>query len=86
MLEKVLEPVSSRWLTQVIVGPAGAGISIAFFRRRNTASKLARLRAEWDGRDKDVVTLHMFDRALTSPNPSPFPIKLETYLRIVRIK
>ncbi len=86
MLDEVLEHLTSCWVTQVIVGTVVAGISIAFFVRQGAASKLARLRAEWDGREKDVVTLHMFDRALTSPNPSPFPIKLETYLRAAGIK
>ncbi len=45
-----------------------------------------RLRELWNSRDKDVVTLHMFNRAMTAPNASPFPIKLELYLKIMDIK
>ncbi len=44
------------------------------------------LRREWNSRPKDVVTLHMFARSTTSPNPSPFPIKVETYMRMVDIR
>ena len=47
---------------------------------------MSRLRTLWESRGRDVVTLHMFSRALTAPNPSPFPIKLETYLRMANIK
>ena len=32
------------------------------------------------------VVLHQFGRAHDCPNPSPFPIKLETWLRINKIK
>lgn len=46
----------------------------------------AELRRQWDNAGKDVVVLHQFDRARTTPNASPFPIKMETYLRMAGIK
>ena len=44
------------------------------------------LRQKWDNVGKDVVVLHMFQRAYTCPSISPFIIKLETYLRMNDIK
>ena len=38
-------------------------------------------RREWDNAGKNVVILHQFRRAKTCPNPSPFCLKLETFLR-----
>ena len=35
---------------------------------------------------KDVVVLHMFDRFDQAPNPSPYPLKVETFLRMADIK
>ena len=48
--------------------------------------KAARLRAEWDSVGKDVVLLHQINRGYTVPSLSPFPLKLETYLRMADIK
>ncbi len=50
------------------------------------ASEEAELRQLWNSRPKDVVTLHTFDRSPTSPNSSPYPVKVETYMRIMNIK
>eukprot|EP00095_Tigriopus_kingsejongensis_P011044 maker-scaffold109_size355148-snap-gene-2.24 protein:Tk11044 transcript:maker-scaffold109_size355148-snap-gene-2.24-mRNA-1 annotation:"gst-n-metaxin-like protein" len=36
--------------------------------------------------EKDTVVLHQFDRGRTCPSPSPYPIKLETYLRMAKLK
>ena len=36
--------------------------------------------------EKDTVILHMFERARNCPNPSPYPIKLETFMRMAGIK
>ena len=46
----------------------------------------AQLREDWKNAGENVVVLHMFSRGRDTPNPSPFPIKLETYLRIAGIK
>ena len=45
----------------------------------------SKLRQQWNNAGKDVVVLHQFFRARHAPNGSPFPIKLETYLRIAKI-
>ncbi|XP_042856701.1 failed axon connections homolog [Penaeus japonicus] len=42
-------------------------------------------RRKWNEAGKDVVVLHMFQRGLTCPSPSPSILKLETYLRIAEI-
>ena len=47
---------------------------------------LLRSQEEWNAAGKDVVVLHMPLRALDSPSPSPFPIKLETWLRMNNVK
>ncbi|TRY76963.1 hypothetical protein TCAL_07306 [Tigriopus californicus] len=36
--------------------------------------------------EKGTVILHQFERARTCPSPSPYPIKLETFLRMAKIK
>ena len=41
---------------------------------------------KWNAAGKDVVVLHMFKRALYSPNISMYPMKLETWLRMKGIK
>jgi glutathione S-transferase len=43
-------------------------------------------REKWEKLDKDTVVLHQFSRGKVTPSISPFPLKLETYLRIADIK
>ncbi|XP_066976426.1 failed axon connections homolog [Macrobrachium rosenbergii] len=50
------------------------------------AWKKEQLRKEWNAAGKDVVVLHTFGRGYTSPNISPFALKLETYLRMAGYK
>ena len=52
-------------------------------RRRKAAEEL---QPTWNAAGKDVVVLHMPERAIHGPNPSPFPIKLETWLRMNKVK
>ncbi len=54
-------------------------------RQRNEA-RLEKLRRKWNSVGRDVVVLHQFPRGRTCPNGSPYPIKLETYLRMAGIK
>eukprot|EP00095_Tigriopus_kingsejongensis_P003083 snap_masked-scaffold664_size116482-processed-gene-0.7 protein:Tk03083 transcript:snap_masked-scaffold664_size116482-processed-gene-0.7-mRNA-1 annotation:"hypothetical protein CGI_10005286" len=44
------------------------------------------LRQKWNNAGKDVPVIHIFPRGFTCPNASPFPLKLETYLRMRDIK
>ena len=43
-------------------------------------------RSEWDNAGQNVPVVHMFYRARNHPNGSPYPIKLETFLRAAGIK
>lgn len=85
-MDGVLKLVSHRGF-QVCVGVVAvtsAGMVMVKYvvekRRYNEARK------QWDSAGEDVVVLHQFARPLTSLNASPFPIKLETFLRIAGIK
>lgn len=46
----------------------------------------AERREAWNKAGKDVVVLHQMDRSRLCPNPSPFPLKFETYLRMANIE
>ncbi len=46
----------------------------------------AELKQKWNNAGKDKVVLHMFPRSKYRPNPSPFPMKFETYLRMAGIE
>lgn len=43
-------------------------------------------RAEWNSMEQDVVVLHVFHRSKQMVQPSPFCLKLETFLRANKIK
>ncbi|TRY76294.1 hypothetical protein TCAL_07317, partial [Tigriopus californicus] len=43
------------------------------------------LRKKWDSLPKDTVYLHQFHRSATCPSPSPYVLKLESYLRATQI-
>ncbi|XP_021966608.1 failed axon connections homolog [Folsomia candida] len=40
---------------------------------------------QWSSTPKDVVILHTIGRGKTAPSPSPFVVKLETFLRMANI-
>ena len=50
------------------------------------SSSKAQLREDWNNAGENVVVLHMLPRGRHTPNPSCYPLKLETYLRIAGIK
>ncbi|KAK7073891.1 hypothetical protein SK128_011751 [Halocaridina rubra] len=69
------------------IGTIVAGIGVLY-----TVSKIGKLRKKqqlrkkWDSIGKDVVLLHQFQRGKYCVNLSPFAIKVETYLRLAKIK
>ena len=74
--------------------PLGLRLSMVTFNLAESLFQLTRrrmhslesLRAEWDARPRDMVTLHTFLRARNGISMSPFGIKLETYLRAAGVK
>lgn len=47
--------------------------------------KRAQRRKKWASVEKNMVILHQFERGKNTPSISPFPLKLETYLRMTGI-
>lgn len=41
---------------------------------------------KWKDAGKDVVVIHQLPRGKLTPNPSPYPLKLETYCRMAEIE
>jgi hypothetical protein len=37
------------------------------------------------GNDKGVIVLHQFPRTKNAPSPSPYPMKVETFLRMNKL-
>ncbi len=52
-------------------------VVMKFIAKRKRAAR----RRKWAEEGKDVVILHHFGRANFCPSGSPYPIKLETFLR-----
>ena len=67
----------------VVVGVTGCILGWGKYRAWR---KKCQLREKWDKVGENVVVLHQFPRPGTIPNLSPFPIKLETFLRAMKIK
>ena len=63
-----------------------SGITLKTITHIAKKRKLEKLQAEWNAVGKDVVVLHMVKRAVHCPNPSPYVVKLETWLRMNDIK
>ena len=63
-----------------------AFVAIRLYLKRRSEDKLNDLRFEWARAGKDVVVFHQFDRPRSAPSGSPFPIKLETFLRMAGVK
>jgi hypothetical protein len=73
-------------VTPAVIALAAVGFVMRHRKKTSEKERLVKLQTEWDAVGKDVVVLHMFDRAIHAPNPSPFPLKLETWLRMNNIK
>ena len=73
------------WLQVVLALLLGAFLLYLWYRKRRS-DRLAYLKNVWKDAGKDVVVLHQFPRARNCPSPSPFPLKLETWLRMKGIK
>ena len=54
--------------------------------RRKRKQNWVKQREKWASVGKDVVVLHCFPRGNTCLSLTPFPLKLETYLRMNNIK
>ena len=70
----------------IAVGSACILLTGTLIKKWTSHKKAAKLREEWDSVGKDVVLLHQFAPVHSAPSLSPFPIKLETYLRMADIK
>ena len=61
--------------------------SLKWWFKREARLKRQNLQIKWNSAyGSDVVVLHQFPRARFCPSPSPFPLKLETFLRLHKIK
>ena len=61
--------------------------SLKWWFKRESRLKRQNLQIKWNSAyGKDVVVLHQFPRARFCPSPSPYPLKLETFLRLHKIK
>jgi len=67
----------------VVVSLSGCLLGVVKYRAWKSKCQL---RKKWDEAGKNVVVLHQFPRPGKIPNLSPFPIKLETYLRAMNIE
>ena len=62
------------------------GYLIKWFLKWKTENRFTNLQIKWNAVGKDIVILHQIQRARYCPNGSPYPIKLETFLRMHDIK
>ncbi|XP_065560538.1 failed axon connections homolog [Artemia franciscana] len=65
-------------------GLVGVGLLVTF--KAYSSYSYSRKRKVWDSAGKDVVVIHQFNRGKLAPSLSPFPVKLETFCRMARIK
>jgi hypothetical protein len=51
----------------------------------NLRKKEKKKMAPKNGNDKGVIVLHQFPRTKNAPSPSPYPMKVETFLRMNKL-
>ncbi len=79
-LDQLQEHLNCRGV-QVALGIATIGLIAYVALKIRTKAKKSALRKKWENAGKDVVVLHQHGRARFCPSGSPYPIKLETFLR-----
>merc|ERR1712071_600618 len=67
-----------------LIVAAGVG-SLYLAVKAYTVYKKSQQRKKWNAVGKNVIVLHQIVRGKNTPNISPFPLKLETYLRMANI-
>lgn len=89
MLEQAIESLTAIWKNErgLIVASTGVAASLYFLASKIYAVReKSQLRKKWNSAPKDVVILHQLPRGKFTPSISPFPLKLETYLRMAGIR
>ena len=67
----------------VVFGVSGCLLGVLKYR---ACSRKCQLKKTWAEAGENVVVLHQFPRPGKIPNLSPFPIKVETFLRAMKIE
>eukprot|EP00095_Tigriopus_kingsejongensis_P008135 maker-scaffold1462_size40154-snap-gene-0.10 protein:Tk08135 transcript:maker-scaffold1462_size40154-snap-gene-0.10-mRNA-1 annotation:"gst-n-metaxin-like protein" len=71
----------------IALGAIGSAMAGAYLLRMlHIRQKWKRAQSQWAKEDANTVILHQFPRTKKCLSASPFPIKVETYLRITGIK
>lgn len=76
--------LSNTWVKVALGTTALVGSSLVVSKIVSARGE-AKLREKWNSVPQNTVVLHQFHRCYTCPNPSPFVLKLETYLRMAKI-
>ena len=85
-VSKLVEVIGSkggRVVVGILIASAGGIWAIRWILKEHSLKKA---RQKWAKVGQDVVVLHQFPRPKTCLSLSPFPIKVETFLRITGIK
>ena len=89
-MDRIRETLGDRSLTTTVAAAAAVAVSAVGLKLAAafvSGRRLQAARAEWNAEDKkDVVILHQFPRGLTCINLSPFPMKVEAWLRVNGVK
>ncbi|XP_059082669.1 failed axon connections homolog [Tigriopus californicus] len=83
-MEEIKVQVKENWKPFCSIGLGLLGTGYVLIRSKQWYTKRL-LRKKWDSLPKDTVYLHQFHRSATCPSPSPYVLKLESYLRATQI-